>query len=215
MTKNAQKAQRTIEDFNRVKEGSEQVAEQIEEMDSFSTEIGKVVAIIDDIASQTNLLALNATIEATLAGDRAKGFAVVAEEMRQMAERVAVSTKEIKTIIEKMNASSTEMVSAIEGISRVVEQNTMVAVEMTATGVEVTKENSAASQQVNIQVEVVIQLPDDSIEPVSKTIENRSMEHLLGITKLQGKLIILVDLDGLLSQSDVESIAKALKDNAG
>jgi purine-binding chemotaxis protein CheW len=73
-------------------------------------------------------------------------------------------------------------------------------------------------QEVGVIVDAVtevMQVHGDSIEPVSKTIENQSTEYLLGIAKVQEKVIILVDLDGLLSQSDVESIAKAVKDNAG
>ncbi len=96
-------------------------AQKVQEMGRRSDQIGAIVETIDDIASQTNLLALNAAIEAARAGEHGKGFAVVADEVRKLAERSSVATKEIGSLIKGIQQTVSEAVAAMDDGAREVE----------------------------------------------------------------------------------------------
>jgi len=110
----ARQAHATVEGMNKIRKAMDVVSVRVSDLGARSEEIGKIVATIDDIAAQTNLLALNAAIEAARAGEQGRGFAVVADEVRKLAERSSGATKEIATLVGGIQMRLREAVSAMQ-----------------------------------------------------------------------------------------------------
>jgi len=104
----------TVQGMHAIKEKVGYSARKVQEMGERSQQIGIILETIEDIASQTNLLALNAAIEAARAGEHGKGFAVVADEVRKLAERSSNATKEIAGLIKGIQTTVAEAVDAMQ-----------------------------------------------------------------------------------------------------
>jgi methyl-accepting chemotaxis protein len=129
---------RTISGMKTISETMENTARVITGLGKRSQEIGKILEVIEEIADQTNLLALNAAIEAARAGEAGRGFAVVADEVRKLAERSVEATKEIGEVI------------------RLVQEDTTAAVDTAKAGAAETKEGIALADRAGIALRSII-----------------------------------------------------------
>jgi methyl-accepting chemotaxis protein len=147
----SEKSKLTLSGMEKIKESSNNTAKRIEELGARSIEIGKIVAVIDDIAAQTNLLALNAAIEAARAGEQGRGFAVVSDEVRKLAERTATATKEIADLIGNVQKGVDEATKGITSGNIAVGEGYNLAVQAGQALEHILK----TSAEVNTQVEQI------------------------------------------------------------
>lgn len=105
---------RTVTGMKKMLQVVETAAQKIHELGESSVKIGEIILVINDIADQTNLLALNAAIEAARAGEQGRGFAVVADEVRKLADRTTNATKEISARINSIQKETNEAIVSIE-----------------------------------------------------------------------------------------------------
>ncbi|MEO8889956.1 MAG: methyl-accepting chemotaxis protein [Coleofasciculaceae cyanobacterium] len=113
---------RSVQNIQKLRQTVSETAKKVKRLGESSQQITKVVSLINQIALQTNLLAINAGIEAARAGEEGQGFAVVAEEVGELAARSANATKEIEKIVENIQQGTSEVVEAMElGTAQVVE----------------------------------------------------------------------------------------------
>jgi len=151
---------------NKAVQGIQQVAVTVKEsaqlmaaLGKRSDQIGQIVNVIKDIAEQTNLLALNAAIEAARAGEQGRGFAVVADEVRKLAERTASATSEISTMISAIQSETGNAVTTMEkGSSQV------------SDGVALANQAGQSLQNINSSVKRVVEM----IEQISESTRSQS-----------------------------------------
>ena len=162
----------TAHEIGRMAETVHGLADTLSGLDNRSEEISRIVGVIHDIADQTNLLALNAAIEAARAGEQGRGFAVVADEVRKLAERTAQATLEIGGMIERIqsetrlaSASMSQTLEQVDGGVRMAEQAAVSigiirdrsqAVVATVSDIaSATAEQSSASQDIARHIEAI------------------------------------------------------------
>jgi len=118
-----------VDAIQEVEDQSEQLKESMHGLDRQTEDIGSIMQVIDDIADQTNLLALNAAIEAARAGEAGRGFAVVADEVRKLAEKTMDATKEVDQAINDIRTGARHNVAATEAAGTSIQESTKLAIK--------------------------------------------------------------------------------------
>jgi methyl-accepting chemotaxis protein len=192
----------THDSISGIRRQVDQIVAHMLELGRKSQEIGAVLDIVSELAEQTNILAINATIEAAGAGDAGKRFAVVAEEIRNLADRVGGSTKEVKSLIEDVRSAvnttvmATEtgskavdagsrqfgdLASAFKHIASLVSTTTEAAREIELS----TKQQSTAVEQVNVAVANVTQASMETETSAGQTLQTVSQMAALSTDLLR------------------------------
>jgi methyl-accepting chemotaxis protein len=190
--------QKSHDSVNSIKRQVDLIVTHMLDLGKKSQQIGGILEIINELAEQTNILAINATIEASGAGDAGKRFAVVADEIRKLADRVGGSTKEIRTLIEEIRAAVNTTVMATEGGSKAVDLGARQFVEVTAALKQITellgtttaaareielstKQQTTAVEQVNIAVSNVAKAAKETEVSSGQTLQTAG--QLAGLSR--------------------------------
>lgn len=193
--------QQTTEGIEEIRVTTQQSSDRILALGERSQEIGRVLTIIDEIAEQTKILALNAAIEAARAGDAGKGFSVVAEEIRKLAESVTESTQEIGRVVREIQASTSALIMQTEKAAKKVAEgrematNTQDALERIVSQVEETTDAAkqisiATQQQRTASDQVVISMKE--VATVSQQAAQASRQISAAIIELNALVDIMV-----------------------
>jgi methyl-accepting chemotaxis protein len=184
--------QSVAEEMKNIEKAVVRVSDTITELGSSSEKIGEIIGVINDIADQTNLLALNAAIEAARAGEQGRGFAVVADEVRKLAERTTKATKEIESMILSIQKSTEDAVKSMQGTKENVSKGTEVAQksaeaisninylmtklkEMITQIATASEEQSQVSEEISLSSEEIIK-SQDNVASGSKQVTYSSAE---------------------------------------
>jgi len=177
-----------VEAITSVQHHSENLKTHMDELGKQAQGIGQIINVISDIADQTNLLALNAAIEAARAGEAGRGFAVVADEVRKLAEKTMSATNEVGQAIRGIQAGAKASIDGMGNASKAVDQATQLAgesgqmleeivaiVEASADQVRsiatASEQQSAASEEINRAVDRINQISSETAEAMGQSTE--------------------------------------------
>ncbi|MRS02225.1 hypothetical protein EG832_03195 [bacterium] len=200
----------TLEQMESIREAVESSSVSVLQMQTYSEQIGEIVATIKDIADQTNLLSLNAAIEAARAGEQGRGFAVVAGEVRKLAEKSSAASAEIAGIVKNTQTNITTTVAAMQTTTdRVVEGSNKAAnsgkalEDLLNSAIEMQAQVEEA-QQTNAPMMRVMQVLNQSIEQVTSVI-NENYAAIKEIETHTNETLEIFESVAALSQENAAS----------
>jgi methyl-accepting chemotaxis protein len=202
----------SVQSMKRIAQVVQASAETVRTLGRSSAQIGQIISVIDDIADQTNLLALNAAIEAARAGEQGRGFAVVADEVRKLAERTTTATKEIADMIQKIQNDTGEAVRSMEQGTTEVDNGIRLAdaagsslrgivsmsqtvTDMVAQIASASELQASASEQISKSVDGISSVARETatgIQQIARTAEDlnrltENLQELIGQFRLKGE----------------------------
>ncbi|MBK1717636.1 methyl-accepting chemotaxis protein [Thiocystis violacea] len=196
----------TAEDIGQIDQTMQAVAEGVRRLDERSREISTIINVIREIADQTNLLALNAAIEAARAGEQGRGFAVVADEVRKLANRTAQATSEVAQTINTIQQESAQAVKTVGLTSEQVNRGVALSREASQS-IETIRRHaddiltrvSDVSRQAN-QQSSTSQALSNNVDSVGHLARDNDQSILLAREHVQGLAVLAKTLRGLVSR---------------
>ncbi len=182
----------TIEQMHQLVEVVKNSAQSIQILSKSSDQIGEIIDVIEDIADQTNLLALNAAIEAARAGEQGRGFAVVADEVRKLAERTMKATKEIGKMIKQIQNDTSE------------------AVKIMGSGVRVAETGIQLADNANLALKQIVQNISDVANLISEI--SRANKEQAKVSEDISKAVESISSISEQTSAGVNQIAKSVED---
>lgn len=213
--KNAQAMQLVHQSWIEEHQFQSQLVNEMTDMNHDIQNIGKIVQLIKDISEQTNLLALNASIEAARAGEAGHGFAIVAEEVRSLAEQSNQSTKNIRDIIEVIRKKSEQMVESVTTSYARSQQQTEVLDQAISTSNEfsqIVEQFVESIQSIESAVDSIVEKKDmvqQAIRNISSSIGETSAGSQEATSSLENFSLVIDEFERGIQE--IESIASILK----
>jgi twitching motility protein PilJ len=172
--KGGESVDRTAAGIMAIRETVAETTRQVKRLGESSQEISKIVAFISQIASRTNLLALNASIEAARAGESGRGFAIVADEVRQLADRSSKASKEIEQIVRQIQSETSQVMTAMEEGTQQVIEGTKLAEQAKSSLVEIIEVSRTIDGLVRSITSATVQQTDTS-RTVAQVMQNAEL----------------------------------------
>jgi methyl-accepting chemotaxis protein len=229
---------RTLDSISAVSGNSQEMAQRVADLGAQAEGVGKIMGVISDIADQTNLLALNAAIEAARAGEAGRGFAVVADEVRKLAEKTMDATRDVGIAIEGIQDQVNQTIEGVEQMAQLADTASGLAEESgqaldeivtfsgtSAEGIRsiaaAASQQSMASEEVTRTITEVHSISRDTGEGMSEAVEFvdtlaervEDLATMTGVFRLVGKGEVQRVIDDMAKSTDVQSLERSRQED--